>query len=80
MDFEAHGIEPNKRRSVGEIGEVKIGKNVWVGNNVTILKNSEIGDNSIVAAGSIVNKKFPPNVVIGGIPAKIIKSLADYNE
>ena len=80
MDFEAHGIEPNKRRSVGEIGEVKIGKNVWVGNNVTILKNSEIGDNSIVAAGAIVNKKFPPNVIIGGIPAKIIKSIADYNE
>ena len=80
MDFEAHGIEPNKRRNIGEIGEVKIGKNVWIGNNVTILKNSEIGDNSIVAAGAIVNKEFPPNVIIGGIPAKIIKSLADYNE
>ena len=60
---------------MSKIGEVKIGKNVWIGNNVTILKNSEIGDNSIVAAGAIVNKEFPPNVIIGGVPAKIIKTL-----
>ncbi len=78
MDFEAHGTEPDKRRNVGKIGEVIIGKNVWIGNNVTILKNSEIGDNSIVAAGAIVNKKFPPNVIIGGIPAKIIKTIGTF--
>jgi acetyltransferase-like isoleucine patch superfamily enzyme len=75
MDHEAHGVAPNKRREVGEIGKVIIGKNVWLGNNVVILKNSEIGDNSIVAAGAIVSGKFPANVIIGGLPAKIIKSL-----
>lgn len=75
MDHEAHGIDPEKRRQLGEIGEVIIGKNVWLGNNVSILKNSEIGDNTIVAIGAVVSGKFPPNVIIGGVPAKIIKGL-----
>jgi acetyltransferase-like isoleucine patch superfamily enzyme len=75
MDHEAHGIEPEKRRLTGEIGEIKIGSNVWIGNNVTILKNSFIGNNTIVAAGAIVSGTFPPNVIIGGIPAKVIRQL-----
>jgi len=75
MDHEAHGIDPSKRRQLGEIGKVIIGKNVWIGNNVTILKNSEIGDNSIIATGAVVTGKFPANVIIGGVPAKVIKGL-----
>lgn len=75
MDHEAHNIDPLRRQEIGEIGNVIIGKNVWLGNNVVILKNSEIGDNTIVATGAVVSGKFPSNVIIGGIPAKIIKSL-----
>lgn len=75
MDHEAHGMAPDKRRQLGEIGKVIIGKNVWLGNNVIILKNSEIGDNTIVAAGAVVSGIFPANVIIGGVPAKIIKNL-----
>lgn len=75
MDFDAHGIQPNQRKQVGEIGTIEIGKNVWIGNNVLILKNVKIGNNSVVAAGAIVTKEFPDNVIIGGIPAKIIKQL-----
>ena len=73
MDFEAHGLHPDKRRQVGEIGKVIIGKNVWIGNNVTILKNSKIGDNTIIAAGAVVSGIFPANCIIGGLPARIIK-------
>jgi acetyltransferase-like isoleucine patch superfamily enzyme len=75
MDHEAHGMQPDDRRKIGEIGQVIIGKNCWIGNNVMILKNSMIGDNTIVAAGSVVSGKFPSNVIIGGVPAKIIKPL-----
>lgn len=75
MDHEAHGIEPDKRKQIGEIGKVIIGKNAWIGNNVTILKNSEIGDNTIVATGAVVAGIFPANVIIGGIPAKIIRTI-----
>lgn len=76
MDFEAHAIEPTQRRTLGEIGTVKLGKNIWIGNNVTILKNTEIGDNAIIAAGAVVRGKFPANVIIGGVPAKVIRDIA----
>jgi len=75
MDHEAHGIEPEKRRQLGEIGQVIVGENVWIGNNVSILKNSEIGRNSIVATGAVVAGSFPENVIIGGVPARIIKNI-----
>lgn len=75
MDHEPHGINPELRREIGEIGEVKIGNNVWIGNNVIILKNTIIGDNTIIAAGAVVTGKFPSNVIIGGVPAKVIKDL-----
>lgn len=75
MDFEAHGIHPDKRYQVGEIGKIIIAKNVWIGNSVTILKNSEIGENTIIATGAVVAGKFPSNVIIGGVPAKIIKAI-----
>jgi len=75
MDFEAHGINPKRRRKIGKIGKVILGKNIWIGNNVTILKNSNVGDNSIVAAGAVVNGIFPSNVIIGGVPAKVIREL-----
>ena len=55
--------------------KVVIDENVWIGNNVMILKNSEIGKNSIVAAGAVVSGVFPPNVIIGGVPAKVIKEI-----
>jgi acetyltransferase-like isoleucine patch superfamily enzyme len=55
---------------------IKIGNNVWIGAKVTFLDGSIIGDNCVVAAGAVVNGIFPNNTVIGGIPAKIIKTLA----
>ena len=75
MDSEMHGIHPDKRREIGEIGSIEIGNNVWIGNNVSILKNSKIGNNTIVATGAVVAGKFPSNVIIGGVPAKVIKDL-----
>lgn len=75
MDHEAHGIDPDHRREIGIIGKVIIGKNVWIGNNVVILKNSIIGENSIIAAGAVVSGTFPADVIIGGVPAKVIKEI-----
>ncbi|WP_455145001.1 hypothetical protein [Brachyspira pilosicoli] len=42
---------------------------------MNILGGVTIGDNSIIAAGALVNKDVPSNVIVGGVPAKIIKNL-----
>jgi acetyltransferase-like isoleucine patch superfamily enzyme len=54
---------------------IKLGNNIWVGSKVTFLDGSLVGDNCVIASGAIVNGVFPDNVVIGGIPAKIIKKI-----
>lgn len=63
-------------REQGVISQgIKIGNNVWIGAKVTFLDGSTIGDNCVVAAGAVVYGIFPNNVVIGGIPAKILKEI-----
>lgn len=54
---------------------IELGNNIWVGAKVTFLDGAFVGDNSVVAAGAVVSGRFPSNVVIGGVPAKILKQL-----
>ncbi|WP_431136490.1 acyltransferase [Psychroserpens mesophilus] len=75
-DSNFHDLNPlNRLNTDAHPKAVIIGKNVFVGNDVSILKGVTIGDNSVIAAGSIVTKSFPENVVIAGVPAKIIREL-----
>jgi acetyltransferase-like isoleucine patch superfamily enzyme len=69
-DYDAHSIID----SDFEIKKpIHIGDHVWIGNRAMILKGVSIGDGAIIAAGSIVTKNVPPNTIVAGIPAKIIK-------
>ncbi len=54
---------------------ISIGNNVWIGAKVSFLDGSKVGNNCVVAAGAVVNGEFPNNVVIGGVPAKILKEI-----
>lgn len=54
---------------------VTIDDDVWVGANATILPGVHVGRHSIIAAGAVVTKDVPPNIIVGGIPAKVIKEI-----
>jgi acetyltransferase-like isoleucine patch superfamily enzyme len=62
-----------RRQGVTRTG-IKIGSNCWIGSKVTILDGVVIGEGCVVAAGAVVTRSFPPNTIIGGVPAKAIKS------
>ena len=59
-------------------GKVTIGDYVYLGNRVMVMPGVTIGDHVLVAAGSVVTKSVPSNVVVGGNPAKFICSIEDY--
>ena len=69
-----HGLSPEDRRHTYP-APIVLGKNVWVGSNSTILQGVTIGDNAVVGAGAVVTRNVPANVVVGGVPAKIIKKI-----
>lgn len=70
-----HAIEPKDRNKSGYGIPITIGNDVWIGGSCVILAGVNIGDNSIVAAGSVVIKDVPPNTVVAGNPAKVIKNI-----
>jgi len=55
--------------------ETKVKKGASIGSNATILCGITIGENSLIGAGSVVTRDVPPNTVVAGVPAKIIKTL-----
>lgn len=69
-----HDTSPEKRGSM-TFKSIHIGKNVWIGANVTITPGVTIGDGAIIAAGAVVTKDVAPRTVVGGVPAKYIKSV-----
>lgn len=75
-DCDFHEVDPVTRNATrGESIPVRIGRNVWLGSRVMVLKGVTIGDNTVVAAGAVVTKPLPANVVAGGIPAKVIREI-----
>ena len=71
---EGHPVSPEKRHSL-EVGHIHIKNNAWIGAGATILKGVTIGENAIVAAGAVVSENVPDNTIVGGIPAKVIKTI-----
>lgn len=54
---------------------VKVGDNVWIGMNAIVLKGVTIGENSVVGAGAVITRDVPPNVIVAGNPAKVVRQL-----
>lgn len=58
-------------------GKVILKKNCRIGSHSVIMPGVTIGENSIVGACSFVNKDVPPNVIVAGVPARILKKVED---
>lgn len=56
---------------------IKIGSNCWIGAKVTILDGVSIGNNCVIAAGAVVTKDMPSGSLIGGVPAKVLKTIGE---
>lgn len=69
-----HDMDPAKRQQLHP-APIHIGKRVWIGANATITSGVTIGDNAVVAAGAVVTKDVPPDTIVGGVPAKVIRRI-----
>ncbi len=82
--FETHdggvGIFRKEYPGINIFGKIKIGNNVFIGNNVIIMPGVTVGNNVVIGVGSIVTKNVPDNVVIAGVPARVINNIEDYKE
>ena len=72
-----HPIAPSQRRGAITAKPIVIERNVWIAAGVTIIGGVTVGENSVVAAGSVVTRDVPANTLVGGNPARVIRSIAE---
>ena len=78
----SHPISPSRRLrhesfTLDEASAVIVGRNCWIGTGALIMRGVTIGDNSVVAAATVVTSDVPPDSLVAGNPARIIRSIAD---
>ena len=69
-----HDLHPERRASMTP-KPVKICDKVWIGAHATILAGVTVGEGAVVAAGAVVTRDVPPNTVVAGVPARVIKEI-----
>jgi acetyltransferase-like isoleucine patch superfamily enzyme len=65
-----------QRRAFVIAKPIVIGRNVWIAAGATVIGGVVVGENSVIAAGSVVTKNVPPNTLVGGNPARVVRSIA----
>lgn len=71
-----HDLNPKENRK-NHYAAIKIGAHVWIGSNATILPGVTIGDYVVVAAGAVVTRDVPAMTVVGGVPARVLKTIQE---
>jgi galactoside O-acetyltransferase len=73
-----HPVHPELRRDGSQFSApVRIEDDVWIGACAVLLAGITVGEGSVVGAGSVVTSNVPPNVVVAGVPARIIRRITD---
>lgn len=76
-----HPLDPTARAAGLEYAKpIRIGNDCWIGGHATINPGVTLGDNVVVAAGAVVTHSYGNNVVLAGVPARVIKTITNTNE
>lgn len=65
-------------RNVDRFGTITVGNNVFIGERCMLMPGISIGNNVLIGAGALVTRDIPDNSLAVGVPARVIKTLADY--
>jgi acetyltransferase-like isoleucine patch superfamily enzyme len=66
---------PERRAGSFTCAPIHIGRGAWVGARAVILQGVTVGDGAVIAAGAVVARSVPPNVLVGGVPARELRQL-----
>ena len=71
-----HDLNPKENRK-NHYAPIKISAHVWIGSNATVVPGVTIGDYAVVAAGAVVTREVPAMTVVGGVPARVLKTIQE---
>lgn len=74
------GLFRKEYPGINIFGKISVHNNVFIGTDTLILPNVTIGNNVIIGSGSLVSKSIPDNVVVAGVPVRIIRSISEYKD
>jgi acetyltransferase-like isoleucine patch superfamily enzyme len=72
-----HPVEPGRRRECITAEPITIDANVWIGAAATVLAGVHVGAGSVVGAGAVVTHDVPAETLVAGVPAMVVRKLAD---
>lgn len=78
--YPGHPLDPQARAAglpdeEEQVGDIVLEDGVWLATGVTVSAGVRIGTGTVVAAGSVVTRDLPPNVLVAGVPARVIRPL-----